>query len=449
MPILQRIIRHLTPVQLLLVGFTLIIALGAVLLSLPAASSDNTSQPFIDALFTSASAVTTTGLVVEDTGRFYSVFGQAVILLLFQIGGLGYMAFFVMMAYILGRKPSLISGITLQESFVGLSLGDIKNYLKRVFYYTVFFEILGAIVLGIYWMRDFSLPRSLYLGLYYSVSAFCTAGFGLFPDSLSAYQGSLVVNLVINILCIAGGMGFFVLYDFQGLLGKKAGGVRPRGLTIHTRLALRTSILLMTFGAFAVFLSELLAGNVVSYNLVASSIFQSISASTTTGFNTQDIGSMSASSLSIIVILMFIGASPGGSGGGIKTTTFAIAVLFSFALLNGREDVNVFKRRIPGEIVARALVIGFIAVMLVAVDVLVLTLSENASFLEILFEIVSAFGTVGLSTGLTSDLSTLGKIVISVNMLIGRLGPLAIGFSIIGRPRAVGFRYGEGKVYVG
>ncbi len=445
----RKSLRRLTPAQSLVAGFTLIILAGAVLLTLPLSSSAGVSQSFVDALFTSVSAVTTTGLVVVDTGSYYSLFGQAVILVLFQIGGLGYMTFIVVFAYILGRKPSLMSGMTLQESFSGLSMGEIKGFIKSVILYTVFFEFAGAILLALYWMREFAPLESLYYAIFHSVSAFCTAGFGLFRDSLASYRNDPVVNPVISILCFAGGIGFFVLHDLRRLFDRNPGETRRKGLSLHSRLALVSSLALAAGGTAVIFAA---GGDVTSLpagDRLTTSLFQALSASTTTGFSTIETRSMGSTGLFATTILMFIGASPGGSGGGIKTTTFGLTVIFLRALLRGRREVVVFKREIPPETMNRAFAIGLAALLLVLFDTLLLTVTEEAPFLYILFESVSAFGTVGLSTGITHELSAAGKLVISLTMLIGRLGPLAIGFSLVSRKKPAAFRYTEGKVYVG
>lgn len=446
---LQKLLRKLTPIQCLVIGFILIILVGSILLTLPIASSKGVSQPFINALFTATSAVTTTGLIVVDTGSFYSLFGQIVILILFQVGGLGYVTFIVLVAHVIGKKLSLRTGITLQKSLAVVSLGDMKKIVKLVIVFTFISEFVGAAILSLYWMREFSAPRSIYLGIFHSVSAFCTAGFGLFHDSFSSYQGSVVINIIISIVCIAGGIGFFVLYDIHILSGRIIRRMRPRRLSTHSKLASTLSITLMLIGVGVIFISEgKLLSPPLGYRLL-SSAFQSISASTTTGFNTIDIGAMSSTSLFTVMVLMFIGASSGGTGGGIKTTTFGLMLLFLSALLRGREDINVFKRRISPETVNKAFAIGLMAILLVILDTLILTATEKASFLKILFEVVSALGTVGLSTGITSSLSILGKVIISITMLIGRVGPLAIGFSLFGKPKPLVCRYAEGEVFVG
>ncbi|MGC8871113.1 MAG: TrkH family potassium uptake protein [Brevinematia bacterium] len=446
---LQKLLRQLTFIQSLLIGFILIILIGSILLTLPIASSKGISQPFIDALFTATSAVSTTGLIVVDTGSFYSIFGQIVILILIEVGGLGYMTFIVFISYLLGKKLSLRAGITLQESLAGVSLGNTKKFVKSVIVFTFLFEFVGAVILSLYWMREFPLSRSIYLGIFHSVSAFCTAGFALFPDSFSSYIGSVVINLIISILSIAGGIGFFVLYDIQSLLGKTINHIRPRRLSIHSKLALMLSITLMVIGTGVIFISESGLSSAPLGHRLLSSTFQSITASTTTGFNTVDIGAMKSTSLFAIILLMFIGASPGGTGGGIKTTTFGLMLLSVIALLKGRQDVNIFNRRISPNMVNRAFAVGFTATLLVIFATAILTATEKTSFLRILFEVVSAFGTVGLSTGITSSLSIVGKIVITITMLSGRLGTLGIGFALIGKPKRVFFKYAEEEIFVG
>lgn len=282
-----------------------------------------------------------------------------------------------------------------------------------------------------------------------TVSAFCTAGFGLFSDSFTSYQGSVALNLIIIVISIAGGIGFFVLYDIITLFQKSLRHQNPRRLSVHSKFVLMLSAILMAIGTLVIFVSERGLHSFLFGERLLTSAFQSISASTTTGFNTIDIGVMSSTSLFTIILLMFIGASPGGTGGGIKTTSFGIMLLFCFSLLTGKEDVNLFKRRILYQTINKVFAISFIAVLWVAVSTAILTYTEKAPFHEVFFEMVSAFGTVGLSTGITPTLSIAGKILISVTMLIGRIGPLAIGFSLVGKPKKVFFKYAEAELLVG
>jgi trk system potassium uptake protein TrkH len=262
---------------------------------LPIASSQGVSQPFVDALFTATSAISTTGLAVVDTGSFYSLFGQIVIIILVQIGGLGYMVFIVFIAFLFGKKLSLRAGMLLEDSLAGVSLGNIKKIINAVIWFTFLFEFGGAAIMSLFWMREFSASRSIYLGIFHSVSAFCTAGFGLFSDSFCAYQKNILVYLTLDIVCIAGGIGFFVLYDLHTLVKKAIHQTRPRRLSLHSKLALTVSILVMAMGTAVIFVSE--RGNLPMGDRLLASTFQSISASTTTGFNSIDIGAMSNTSL--------------------------------------------------------------------------------------------------------------------------------------------------------
>ncbi len=445
-----RRIRRVSPAQSLLLGFTALIVVGVSLLRLPIASRGGTVQPFVDALFTATSAVTTTGLVVVDTAGYYSLFGQVVILLLFQVGGLGYMAFIAFVALLMGRSLSLQAGLTLQESLAGVTASELREFVKSVFAYTLFFEGLGAVMLGAFWARDRPLEQALYLGLFHSVSAFCTAGFALFPDSFIANRDDVLVNLTIAVVSCGGAVGFFVLRDLTRYLPLLFTGRRPRRLTLHTKLALAAWIPLVVVGSAIFLVSEpgSLMGRAFGERLAAAS-FQALSAGTTTGFNSVEIGKMTATSLFWLVIVMFVGSAPGGTGGGIKTTTLGTVVAAVVALLRGAQDTVVFGRRLPEDTVRRALTIGLLATVITASATLVLTATEQQPLLSILFEVVSALGTVGLSAGITPGLSTLGKLVLSITMLMGRLGPLAIGFALLGRPKAVPFRYAEERVFLG
>ncbi len=447
----QKFWKEITPIQSLLMGFILMILLGTILLSLPIASSENVPQPFIDILFTATSAVTTTGLVVVDTGSFYSLFGQIVILVLIQIGGLGYMIFIALIILGLGGRMSFSSRILLHESLSRPSSVDMIKFTKTVIIFTFVIEFITAVLLSLHWMHYFPVKEAIYSGVFHSVSALCTAGFVLFSNSFSAYQGSIFINLVISVTCIAGAIGFFVLYDIYTLSKSKKIIKHQRSLqlSVHSKFVLLLSITLMVIGAGVIFISERGFQSSFLRERLLSSAFQSISASTTTGFNTINIGGMNPTSLFMIIFLMFIGASPGGTGAGIKTVSFGIILLFLFSLLTGREDVNLFKRRISPQTINKAFAIGSIAILWVVLATGILTVTEKASFLQVLFEVVSALSGVGLSTGITPALSTIGKAVISVTMLVGRMGPLAIGFSLVGKPKPVPFKYAEAGVLVG
>lgn len=438
---------ELHPAQSLALGFVVITFIGTALLSLPRASAGPTPVPFLDALFSAASAITTTGLVTVDTGGAYSLFGEIVILLLFQIGGLGYMLFIAYVAFLVGARPSLRAGLVMRESIAGATLGRLREFLRSVVAFTIIFEGLGAAALALILMDRFPPGEAAYLGVFHAVSAFSTAGFGLFADSFMRYRDSIALNLVIAVVTFAGGIGFLVLRDLSqfGMAAARRRG-RP-SLSVHTKLALIVQTALIAAGTLIVFAAEP-HGEPLRRQILGAT-FQAASASTTTGFNTVDIGKMAPASQFALIVLMFVGAGPGGTGGGIKVTTLGVVLAAAAALMRGSEDAVIFKRRMPLDTVLRALTIGMVATVVVAAVTLLLTVTERAGFLVLLFEATSALGTVGLSLGLTPGLTSVGKIAISATMLLGRIGPLSVGLALVGRPRRRLFRYVEGDVYVG
>jgi trk system potassium uptake protein len=440
----------ITPIQTLLLGFIVLILLGSILLWLPVSATQDQSTSFIDALFTAASAVTTTGLVVVDTGSHYTLFGQLVILLLFQIGGLGYMLFIALISFGIGTGFTIGGRLVFTESVARPITIEIKKFVKAVFLYAAAFEFAGATLLTLVFLSRLSFVEAVYSAIFHSVSAFCTAGFSLYADSFTAYANSLPANAVIAFVTIGGGIGFFVLYDITSVWRRFIRSQYPMKLSDHSKLVLLVSFLLMATGTFALFLIEgddNATSNFSDRFLTAS--FQALSASTTTGFNTVDIGSMHSLSLVYIIVLMFIGASPGSTGGGIKTTSFGIIFLFIRSVLTNRPEVSAFRRTIQTSTVHKALGLALLASLYLTILVLSLSISEQSSLLAIIFEATSALGTVGLSTGVTPTLTTTGKILIIITMFIGRVGPLAIGYSLVGKPRSKTYSYPTGNVMVG
>ncbi len=438
----------LSPIQLLSIGYIIIILIGAFLLMLPVSSANNTYQFFVDSLFTSASAVSTTGLVVVDTGTYYSFFGKVVILFLIQIGGLGYMLFFVIFSFLVKNKLSFSEKKYLRESIARNQNVDLMRFVKLTFIYTFIIEGIGALGYLIVLIKKYSFGDAFFSSVFHSISAFCTAGFGLYPDNLSSYSSNIIMNFNTFFLVITGAIGFFVLYDLQNFIYRKFKKENLVRLTLHSKIVLSFTFSLFLVGAIVIFIAE---GNHFSNNIfqnILNSFFQSISASTTVGFNTVDISVMQNASLFIMIILMFIGASPGSTGGGIKTTSFATNVLSSIASLKGKSVATIFKRSISRFNVDKANAQIFVALSSTLIITLILTFTEKFSFIRTLFEAVSAFGTVGLSTGITSSLSTIGKLLITILMTIGRVGPLAIGLFFVRKNGNGNYTYPEEEIFI-
>ncbi len=439
----------ISPLRILVLGFILITLIGTALLMLPEANVNGTSQSFVDALFTAVSGVSTTGLIVVDTGSYYTFFGQWVILALIQIGGLGYMVFIVMVFLTRKKDISLQGRKILRESLSRPLKIDMNRFTRVVFAFTFIIEFCGTAGMYIYWSHFFTPARALYVSFFHSVSGFCTAGFGLFSDSITKYGHSLYLNIVIDIVCIAGAAGFFVLYDLYEYFQKKIKKVSPAVLSLHSKIVLTVTALLIITGSILVFFFESSRFS-ASFGIKSlDAAFQAISASTTTGFNTIDIGSLTGSSLLIIIILMFIGASPGSTGGGIKTTSFSVLIKYFYTVLRGSRDTVLFKRKINNEIITNVTVLTGISLIWITLVVIVLNSTENAAFIRILFETFSAFGTVGLSTGITSSLSLSGKLLITLTMFLGRVGPLALGFSLLRSREKNGYMYPEEEILIG
>lgn len=441
--ILQKIF---TPIQLLTSGFVVLILAGTFTLMMPVSTNTGDSQPFIDAFFTATSAVSTTGLIVVDTPVYYSVFGQIIILLLIQIGGLGYMVFFVLIYTLLRNKISLNGKKYLRDSVSRLAKIDLIRFAWLTILFTLIIETAGTIIYLFVWIKDFPLITSLWLSIFHSISAFCTAGFSLYSDSLCSYRDDLIINVNSNFLVITGALGFFVLYDLSTYIKKYFRKPSANRLTVHSKIGLTTTTFLFITGILILFFNEYgKISNDFFENILISS-FQVISASTTVGFNSVDIGILSPVSLYVMIILMFVGASPGSTGGGIKTTSFAVFMKFCISTLKGRANSCFFKRTINMGIYFKASAQIFVAITSIAFFMLILSISENQDFLKLLFEAVSGFGTVGLSTGITPQLTVVGKLSIISLMFIGRIGPLVIGLSLLPKSQKNNYAYPEEEI---
>jgi trk system potassium uptake protein TrkH len=443
--------RQFSPAQVLVLSFTALIASGAILLRLPVSAARD-PLTFLDAFFTATSAVCVTGLIVVDTPHDLTVFGQIVVLVLIQLGGLGYMAITTVVGVALGRQLSLHERLTLQEALNVQTMEGLARFVFTVLKLTLLFELTGALILTMRWAGEYGIGQATYYGLFHAISAFNNAGFALFSDSLTRFRGDWVVNLIVTTLVICGGLGFVVLTE--------VGRVRQyRRLSTHTRLILTlTAAIIVVTTALIWFierdnprtLQPLGAGEAL-----LAAYFQAVTPRTA-GFNTLDVGAMQHASLFLLILLMFIGAAPGGTAGGVKISTFSITVAVIWAMVRGAPEPTLLQRRIPPPLVARAFsicLIGFLALNIVAGLLLV---TQGRDLLPTLFETTSAFGTVGLSMGeagapvsLVGHFSGAGKALVIAMMFMGRIGPLTLAVAIARRRETPRVRHPEGKFLIG
>jgi len=450
-------ILKLNPAMLILLSFLLVIFSGTVMLKIPASTTAD-GISWMDALFTSTSAVCVTGLTVVDTGTCFTTFGQCVVLALIQIGGLGIMTISVALFHWLGRSISFRQRRAMQDLFSSKPREDIFNLVKSIILLTVCVEFFGAVFLTIHWSGEFTFGKAVFQAVFHSVSAFCNAGFALFPDYLMKYSDSYLLNTVICSLIVIGGIGFPVLYDLQCWF--KQHKIKRFRFSVQTKTVLLTTLLLILFGAFFICIIErqgFQEGKPVSFRILTS-IFQSITCRTA-GFNTVDIGSLKDATVIIMIFLMFFGASPGSCGGGVKTTTLALLVGFTLSGITRKTRVNMFKKSIPAETVDRSITLVLVSIGIIGLIIFMMLMGDSISghevhrpqniFLMYLFETVSAFGTVGLSMGVTPDLSIWGKFMIIMMMIIGRVGVLTFSYIIVGTGPTNGIERSEENMMIG
>lgn len=441
----------LTPAKVLAYGFGIIIILGTFLLSLGPASADGKPMGLIDALFMATSATCVTGLAVVDTGTHFSLFGQVVLLLLVQIGGLGFMVIGTLIALAFNRRISLRDRLVLQEAMNHNSMENLMTLLRRVIQYSLVIEVIGALLLAARWAVDMPLGQALYFGLFHSISIFNNAGFDLFGSvhgkfsGLAEYAGDPYVNIVVMLLIFLGGIGFIVISD---LLHYR----HTRKLTLHSKVVLSMSGILVVAGALLILLLEMknpatLQSETFGDKLM-SSFFHSIS-SRSGGVTTLSVAEMEHSTQFLLIILMFIGAAPGSTGGGIKVTVFAVLLGAMYAMLRGREDIVFFRRRLSKESIMRAITQTWLALILVVLTGMVLSTLEDREFLPLLFETTSAFATAGMSLDLTPRLTDISKVILCIVMFLGRIGPVTLAYAITPKSEKELYRYPEGKITIG
>lgn len=439
-------------------GFLAVITIGALLLTMPFATSAGTWGNFLVALFTSTSAVCVTGLSVVDPNTYFSFWGEMILVLLVQVGGLGYMTVTTFLMLLIGRKFDLQQKFAIQESFDRPFLQGSRNLIKSIFATTLLFELTGAFFLTYKFSQDYPLQESLWLGIFHSVSAFNNAGFSLFKDGLMGYYDSLIINFVITSLIIFGGIGYQVIIEsYFWLEGLRLGCKQKFSFSLNFKVVIKMTLFLLLLGTLAFLLIEYqnpaTFGPMGWRDKLLAAWFQSVT-TRTAGFNTVDNGKLEMNSLLITMILMFVGASPSGTGGGIKTTTLSILTNCTRSVLRGQETIVIYKRTIPNTLVFKAIAVTFGSLITVIMAASFITFIEDKAqsalqAVPILFEVVSAFGTVGLSMGITSSLAPLSQLVIIATMYIGRVGIILLMAALVGDPKPSMLHHPEENLLVG
>ncbi|MEL7037376.1 MAG: TrkH family potassium uptake protein [Cyanobacteria bacterium J06592_8] len=440
-------------------GFLAVIATGTLLLLMPFSFNDNTvfTSPIhtiVAALFTATSAVCVTGLSVVNVSEYYSFWGQLVLLLLVEVGALGYMASTTILLLIIGRKFGLRDKLALQQTLDTSGLGGVVSLLQSIIATVILFQLTGVFLLLIVFTPDYGFNQGLWLSIFHSVNGFNNAGFSLFSDSLVQYVTSPMLNFTLTTLIIFGGLGYQVIIEmYSWLKDRVSGNPCRREFSLHFKVVTTTTIFLLVFGTVLTFILEFGNPNTLAPLTLPEKIlaawFQSVT-NRTAGFNTIDIGGFTEAGLFITMIFMFIGASPGSTGGGIKTTTARLLLRCTKATLRGRDEVLCYQRQIPAQLILKAVsvLVGSSIVVLIS-TLLISLLQSDLAFVKILFEIVSAFATVGLSTGITGSLSLPAQFVVIVTMYIGRVGVLLLMLAFVGDPEPTSIDYPEENLLIG
>ncbi|MGN0497587.1 MAG: TrkH family potassium uptake protein [Acutalibacteraceae bacterium] len=437
--------RHLSSFQIIIFGFAAVILIGTFLLMLPLSAKSGQVTPFNEALFTSTSAVCVTGLIVHDTATYWSVFGQAVILILIQIGGLGVVTLAASIALISGKKISLMQRSTMQEAIAAPKLGGIVKLTGFIIKITFAVELLGAVVMAPVFCNDFGL-KGIWMAVFHSISAFCNAGFDIMgtPDnkfaSLTAYANHPVINITVMLLIIVGGIGFLTWEDIKTH-------------RLHLKLYRMQSKVILTISAILIFLPALYFfffqyNNDAMDKRIFSSMFQAV-APRTAGFNTTDLTAITGAGQYIIIILMLIGGSPGSTAGGMKTTTVAVLFSNALAVFRRKEESHFFKRRIDDSIIKHAATVLMLYITLFSAGALIINIAEGIPMSSCLFETASAIGTVGLTLGITPSLGVVSQGVLILLMFFGRVGGLTLIYAALAGVRKNVSKLPQEKIMVG
>lgn len=431
----------------LIAGFMGAIFVGTFLLMLPAASATGKSIGFIPALFTITSAVCVTGLSVIDISRDLTFTGQIIVLIFIQLGGLGVMTFSSLLLLLIGKRITYEEKELLKEERNVESSGGILKFLRKVIFTIIIIEGIGALFLTLRFAKDMSLTKAVYFGVFHSISAFCNAGFSLFSDSLEKYAGSFTIIMTTAYLIIIGGIGFTVI-DSVLLAARK----KVRRFDLTSKVAILVSMFLTALGTVLFFALEYnnsgTIGNMTFFEKILASFFQSVT-TRTAGYNSIPMGNLTGGSIFLFYILMYIGASPGSTGGGIKTTTFGIIIFYVIGVVKKQEHIVIFNRRIGWEVLNRALAILVLSLLYIGVITLVILSIQPFTLEQVIFEVISAFATTGLSLGITADLNTLSRILIICTMFLGRLGPMTFALALGGSNKTEKIQFPKENILVG
>lgn len=433
------------PPLYLTLGFAILIIIGGCILSLPIFTRSGKATNLVDSIFVAASASCVTGLTTVNTAEHWNSYGHLLILFLIQIGGLGVMTLATLFPLLLRKKIGLKSRQILKEQLNIDTLQGIMKLFKYVLVFTFLVEILGAILLSFRFVPIFGMAKGLWYSIFHSVSAFCNAGFDLLGDSIYPYRNDNLINITLMSLVVIGGLGFMVTAE---IFRKKS----FEKLSTHAKLVLIISASLIVIGTLAFYLIESQAGGVLYKegfkNSIMQSAFQSISARTA-GFYSVKLNQMHDTSVLLLIILMVIGGSPGSTAGGLKTTTFGVLLLSTISIFKQEDEVTIFNKHIEPKIIRKALAIIMVYLGLIFIVIFILSLSENFKVIDISYEVSSAFATVGASRGITGDLSTLGKILITISMYLGRIGPMTMAYSLGLKSKTKYIRYPEANISIG
>ncbi|WP_159790624.1 TrkH family potassium uptake protein [Sodalinema gerasimenkoae] len=444
----------MTVARTICLGFLSVITIGTILLMFPLSLTDGSWNSLVTALFTATSATCVTGLIVVDTGSYYSFWGQLIILTLIQVGGLGYMTANTFLLILLGRRSKVRYRIALQDSLDSAGLSSVSQLLKSIVGLTIILELTGIFGLMTIFVPESGWRTGIWQSIFHSISAFNNAGFSLFEDSLMGYANVARMTWIISPLIILGGIGYQVMMEaFFALQSKLKKSSKRFRFSLHVKIVTSTTLMLLIVGFFGFFVSELYNPNTLlglSWpNKLLAAWFQSVTIRTA-GFNSIDVGGMTTAGLFLTIALMFIGASPGSTGGGIKTTTFRVLITCTKSVLQGRENAVIYERRIPIELIMKAVAVAVGSISVVTLSTIILAISEpNLEFIGIFFETISAFATVGLSTGITSQFSIFGALVITLLMYAGRVGILILMAALLGDPKPSALEYPDEDLLVG